>query len=76
MILYYMTYLHIGVLYVIFQLYEEFADRFDLCECKLAIVHCAGLADMALVESLWQSLIDKGGFTLQNKNTTKILLKC
>ncbi|XP_060597073.1 nuclear pore complex protein Nup155-like [Ruditapes philippinarum] len=40
-------------------LYEEFADRFDLSECKLSIVHCAGLYDNALVENLWQSIIDK-----------------
>jgi nuclear pore complex protein Nup155 len=43
-------------------LYEEFADRFDLSECKLSIVHCAGLYDNALVENLWQSIIDKGKF--------------
>ncbi|KAJ8305762.1 hypothetical protein KUTeg_016307 [Tegillarca granosa] len=39
-------------------LYEEFADRFELSECKLAIVHCAGLYDGALVENLWQNIID------------------
>lgn len=42
------------------QLYEEFADRFDLSECKLAIVHCAGLYDGALIENLWQNIVDKG----------------
>ncbi|XP_067677422.1 nuclear pore complex protein Nup155-like isoform X1 [Haliotis asinina] len=40
-------------------LYEEYADRFDLSECKLAIVHCAGLYDNALIDNLWQSIIDK-----------------
>ncbi|GFN98864.1 nuclear pore complex protein nup155-like [Plakobranchus ocellatus] len=40
-------------------LYEDFADRFDLHEMKLAIVHCAGLYDAALIENLWQSIIDK-----------------
>jgi len=40
-------------------LYEEFADCFNLSECKLAIVHCAGLYDSALVENLWQNIIDK-----------------
>ncbi|XP_060081127.1 nuclear pore complex protein Nup155-like [Ylistrum balloti] len=40
-------------------LYEEFADKYDLSECKLAIIHCAGLFDAALVENLWQSIIDK-----------------
>ncbi|XP_050400754.1 nuclear pore complex protein Nup155 isoform X1 [Patella vulgata] len=41
------------------KLYEDFADRFDLSECKLAIVHCAGLYDAALIENLWQNIIDK-----------------
>ncbi|CAG2238962.1 NUP155 [Mytilus edulis] len=40
-------------------LYEDFADKFDLSECKLAIVHCAGLYDVVLVESLWKDIIDK-----------------
>ncbi|PVD22911.1 hypothetical protein C0Q70_16171 [Pomacea canaliculata] len=40
-------------------LYEEFADRFDLWECKLAIVHCANLYDSALIENLWQNIISK-----------------
>ncbi|KAK3089178.1 hypothetical protein FSP39_001520 [Pinctada imbricata] len=40
-------------------LYEEFADKFELAECKLAIVHCAGLYDGALIENLWQKIIDK-----------------
>nr|KAG5703924.1 hypothetical protein BaRGS_008183 [Batillaria attramentaria] len=41
------------------ELYEDFADRFDLWECKLAIVHCAGLYDGALIENLWQNIIQK-----------------
>ncbi|XP_005105150.1 nuclear pore complex protein Nup155 [Aplysia californica] len=40
-------------------LYEDFADRFDLHEVKLAIVHCAGLYDAALIENLWQNIICK-----------------
>ena len=46
----------------LFQLYEDYADKFDLSECKLAIVHCAGLYDSALIENLWQNIIDKGNF--------------
>ena len=42
------------------QLYGEFAEVFDLYECKLAIVHCAGHEDAALVDSLWQSIINTG----------------
>ena len=41
-------------------LYGDFADRFDLSECKLAIVHCAGHHDPAMVEALWQDVIMKG----------------
>ena len=33
---------------------------YDLYECKLAIVSCAGHEDDALVDSLWQSIITKG----------------
>ncbi|KAL3869881.1 hypothetical protein ACJMK2_042508 [Sinanodonta woodiana] len=40
-------------------LYEDFAVRFDLSECQLAIVHCAGVYDSALVENLWQNIVDK-----------------
>ncbi|KAK2140069.1 hypothetical protein LSH36_1494g00009 [Paralvinella palmiformis] len=40
-------------------LYAEFADRFDLSECKLAIIHCAGYHDPTMVEALWQDIIDK-----------------
>ena len=49
-----------GTVACIIQLYEEFADRFDLWECKLAIVYCAGLYDSALIENLWQNIINKG----------------
>ncbi|XP_038049552.1 nuclear pore complex protein Nup155-like isoform X2 [Patiria miniata] len=41
------------------KLYGDFADVFDLYECQLAIVHCAGHYDQQLVQSLWQQIIDK-----------------
>ncbi|XP_022087297.1 nuclear pore complex protein Nup155-like [Acanthaster planci] len=41
------------------KLYGEFADVFDLSECQLAIIHCAGHYDQQLVQSLWQQIIDK-----------------
>ena len=44
----------------VLQLYGEFAEVFDLYECKLAIVHCAGHEDAALVDSLWLNIINKG----------------
>uniref|UniRef100_A0A0B7BCT5 Nucleoporin Nup133/Nup155-like N-terminal domain-containing protein n=1 Tax=Arion vulgaris TaxID=1028688 RepID=A0A0B7BCT5_9EUPU len=40
-------------------LYEDFADRFDLHEVKLAIIHCGGLYDAALIENLWHNIIDR-----------------
>lgn len=42
------------------QLYEHFAEKFGLAECKLAIVHCAGHHNPALVESLWRDIVDTG----------------
>ncbi len=42
------------------KLYGDFAEPFELAECKLAIVHCAGHYDPTLVESLWRDIIDNG----------------
>ncbi|XP_065180530.1 nuclear pore complex protein Nup155-like [Sycon ciliatum] len=41
------------------KLYGDYADQFDLSECKLAIVHCAGHHDPALVEALWREIVDQ-----------------
>uniref|UniRef100_A0A4W4F518 Nuclear pore complex protein Nup155 n=1 Tax=Electrophorus electricus TaxID=8005 RepID=A0A4W4F518_ELEEL len=41
------------------KLYGEFADHFQLSECKLAIIHCAGHSDPILVHSLWQEIMEK-----------------
>ncbi|PIK56013.1 putative nuclear pore complex protein, partial [Apostichopus japonicus] len=41
------------------RLYGDFADRFDLSECKLAIVFSAGHSDLELVQSLWKEILDK-----------------
>ncbi|CAG2112666.1 unnamed protein product, partial [Medioppia subpectinata] len=37
---------------------EEFADRFNLAECQLAILHCAGHHDPNLIETIWRNIID------------------
>ena len=42
------------------QLYGDFAEPFELSECKLSIIHCAGHYDPTLVESMWSEIIDKG----------------
>lgn len=44
-------------LFEVTQLYEDFADRFELWECKLAIINCAGYSDDGLVLEIWQHII-------------------
>ncbi|KAL1505828.1 hypothetical protein ABEB36_005300 [Hypothenemus hampei] len=46
-------------LYEISQLYENFAEPFQLLECKLAIIDCAGYddGDNSLVKSIWQQIL-------------------
>lgn len=39
------------------QLYEEYADRYNLWECKLAIVQCSGHNDAILVETIWSNIL-------------------
>ncbi|CAK1552084.1 unnamed protein product [Leptosia nina] len=39
------------------QLYEEYADRYNLWECKLAIVQCSGHNDALLVENIWSNIL-------------------
>ncbi|GBP10894.1 Nuclear pore complex protein Nup154 [Eumeta japonica] len=41
------------------QLYEEYADRYNLWECKLAIVQCSGHNDTLLVENIWSNIINE-----------------
>ena len=41
-------------------LYGDFAEPFNLAECKLAIVHCAGHYDPTLISSLWSDIINNG----------------
>ena len=42
------------------QLYGDFAEPFDIPECKLSIVHLAGHHDPTLIESLWREIIEHG----------------
>ncbi|KAB0800462.1 hypothetical protein PPYR_06202 [Photinus pyralis] len=41
------------------ELYEEFCDPFNLWECKLSIIDCAGYSDSSVIENVWQHLIDE-----------------
>uniref|UniRef100_A0A1I8PU24 Uncharacterized protein n=1 Tax=Stomoxys calcitrans TaxID=35570 RepID=A0A1I8PU24_STOCA len=45
-------------LFDITQLYENYADRFDLWECKLTILNCSHHNDPLLIESVWNQIID------------------
>ena len=40
------------------QLYQNYAEPFDLWECQLAILHCSGHHDPHLVETMWSNIID------------------
>lgn len=46
-------------LYDITQLYQNFADPFDLWECKLTILNCSHHNDPLLIESVWGQIINK-----------------
>lgn len=56
------------------QLYEDYADRFDLPECQLAIIYSAGHYDPILVESLWERIIEKTYADLAGKPESFIKL--
>ena len=56
-----LNYEHVAyIVLLLSQMYGEFAEPFDLYECQLAIIHCGSHDDTALIESLWQNIIDKG----------------
>lgn len=41
-------------------LYSDYAEEFDLCEAKLAIIHCAGIEDKdGLVSSVWREILER-----------------
>lgn len=46
-----------GKLFDITQLYEDFAEKFNLWECKLAIIDCAGYSDKLLIENIWRNIL-------------------
>lgn len=55
-------------------LYEEYADRFDLPECQLAIIYSAGHYDPILVETLWERIIEKTFADLANQQESIVKL--
>ncbi|KAH6942791.1 hypothetical protein HPB50_010652 [Hyalomma asiaticum] len=50
------------------RLYGEYADPYDLVECKLAIVCSSGYNKPELVESLWESLLEREFLAHTNAN--------
>lgn len=48
------------------QLYEDYADRYNLWECKLAIVQCSGHNDALLVENIWSNIISEAEHAARN----------
>ncbi|XP_017059277.1 nuclear pore complex protein Nup154 [Drosophila ficusphila] len=67
-------------LYDITQLYQHFAEPFDLWECQLSILNCSHHNDPLLIESVWgniiNSVVDEPGSTQERSNRlfTKIEL--
>lgn len=51
----------------VLQLYKDFAEPFDLWECKLAIIHVSGYTDPTLIENIWLNIIS----TEMNRRNTQ-----
>jgi len=41
------------------QLYSDYAEPYQLWECQLAILHCAGHPDSMLIETVWDQIINR-----------------
>ncbi|KAH9491335.1 hypothetical protein DERF_016063 [Dermatophagoides farinae] len=39
-------------------LYQDFAEPFQLYECQLKILYCAGHDDISLIENIWRNILD------------------
>ncbi|XP_058056850.1 nuclear pore complex protein Nup154 [Anopheles bellator] len=48
-----------GSLFNLTQLYSEFAEPYDLWECKLKILNCSHHNDPLLIESVWSHILDR-----------------
>uniref|UniRef100_A0A182IXE0 Nucleoporin Nup133/Nup155-like N-terminal domain-containing protein n=1 Tax=Anopheles atroparvus TaxID=41427 RepID=A0A182IXE0_ANOAO len=46
-------------LYNLTQLYSDFADQYELWECKLTILNCSHHNDPLLIESVWTHILDR-----------------
>lgn len=55
------------------RLYSDYAEPYQLAECKLAIVHCAGHYDPSLIDALWQNILDQEIEKVHNQMTDNII---
>ncbi|XP_055921871.1 nuclear pore complex protein Nup154 [Eupeodes corollae] len=64
-------------LYDITQLYQNFADPFDLWECKLTILNCSHHNDPLLIESVWGQILNNAveGSGSQQEKSTRLISK-
>ncbi|XP_011199843.2 nuclear pore complex protein Nup154 [Bactrocera dorsalis] len=64
-------------LYDITQLYQQFADPFDLWECKLTILNCSHHNDPLLIETVWSQIINKAvdGMGTTQERCTRLFTK-
>lgn len=64
-------------LYDITQLYQQFADPFDLWECKLTILNCSHHNDPLLIETVWSQIINKAvdGIGTTQERCTRLFTK-
>uniref|UniRef100_A0A182M8L3 Nucleoporin Nup133/Nup155-like N-terminal domain-containing protein n=1 Tax=Anopheles culicifacies TaxID=139723 RepID=A0A182M8L3_9DIPT len=53
-------------LYNLTQLYSDFAEQYELWECKLTILNCSHHNDPLLIESVWTHILDR---ELQGRDT-------
>jgi nuclear pore complex protein Nup155 len=49
-------------LFTLTELYESFAEEFDLPEMRLAVLQCAGHYEKELVEECWRGVLERGRF--------------
>lgn len=55
-------------LHSITELYQQYAQPYQLYEIQLRILHCAGHVDVNLIENLWSSIIEKEIQTVAGKD--------
>ncbi|XP_037958923.1 nuclear pore complex protein Nup154-like [Teleopsis dalmanni] len=64
-------------LFDITDLYQQFAEPFELWECKLTILNCSHHNDTLLIESVWQKIISNTiqGCSTSTERVTRLFTK-